>query len=148
MIFDNAIGSLYWRAGEASKVAYDVCGKELMNACIACATSAGFSRIGLWPALAMVTRREPLIRSTDSRVACAGQGNADRFADVTQGACSLFKLAYDVGVKDLPEGQSALRFMRNQLDRLGIGADLKAIPWGSKQFKLPPSKLVPEQVAT
>jgi hypothetical protein len=46
-----------------------------------------------------------------------------------------------VGVKNLPNSQSALAFTRQQLDRLGIGADLKRIPWGSKTFKLPPSQL-------
>lgn len=68
---------------------------------------------------------------------------ADLHADATQVACSFFKHAYDVGVKNLPDGQSALQFTRNQLDRLGIGADLKTIPWGSKSFKLPPSKRSP-----
>jgi hypothetical protein len=41
----------------------------------------------------------------------------------------------------LPDGQSALAFTRQQLDRLGIGTDLKRIPWGSKTFKLPPAQL-------
>jgi hypothetical protein len=44
-------------------------------------------------------------------------------------------------VKNLPDGQSALEFTRAQLDRLGIGAELSEIPWGSKRFKLPPSQL-------
>ena len=71
----------------------------------------------------------------------------DRYADPTQVACSFFAHAYKVGVKNLPEGQSAIQFTRNQLDRLGIGADLKTIPWGSKTFKLPPSKLANAQEA-
>ncbi len=65
----------------------------------------------------------------------------DRFADPTQVACSFFAYAYKVGVKNLPDGQSALQFTRAQLDRLGIGQDLTEIPWGSKKFKLPPSQL-------
>jgi hypothetical protein len=69
----------------------------------------------------------------------------DIHADATQVACSFFKHAYDVGVKNLPDGQSALQYTRHQLDRLGIGADLKQIPWGSKKFKLPPSKLAAAQ---
>ena len=69
----------------------------------------------------------------------------DRFANPTQVATSLFAHAYKVGVKNLPDGQSALQFTRNELDRLGIGADLKVIPWGSKTFKLPPSKLAAAQ---
>lgn len=56
-------------------------------------------------------------------------------------ACSLFKLAYAVKVRNLPDKLSAIQFTRNQLDRLGIGADLEKIPWGTKQVKLPPSKL-------
>ncbi len=63
-----------------------------------------------------------------------------------QAACALFAHAYKVGIKNLPDGQSALEFTRSQLDRLGIGADLKAIPWGRKSYKLPPSKLAAEDV--
>ncbi len=67
----------------------------------------------------------------------------DRYADPRQVACSFFAHAYKVGVKNLPEGQKALQFTRNQLDRLGIGAEPTQIPWGSKKFKLPASKLIP-----
>ena len=57
-------------------------------------------------------------------------------------------LAYAVGVKNLPDGQSALQFTRAQLDRLGIGRELTELPWGSKRFKLPPSSLpAPPQTA-
>jgi transposase len=69
------------------------------------------------------------------------QAVADRFADAKQVACSMFAHAYRVGVKNLPEGQSALQFTRRQLDRLELGQDLTHIPWGSKKFKLPPSDL-------
>ncbi len=65
----------------------------------------------------------------------------DRFAEATNVACSFFALVYKVGVKHLPDGQSALAFTRQQLDRLQIGADLQRLPWGSKSFKLPPSQL-------
>ena len=70
---------------------------------------------------------------------------ADRFADPPNVACSFFALAYRVGVRNLPEGQSALVFTREQLDRLGIGKDLQEIPWGSMHHKLPPSKLLIEK---
>ncbi|MSP14328.1 MAG: IS110 family transposase [Chloroflexi bacterium] len=43
---------------------------------------------------------------------------ADRFADDTQVACSMFALAYRLRVWNLPDGQSALSFTRNQMDRL------------------------------
>jgi transposase len=69
----------------------------------------------------------------------------DRFADPTNVACSLFAHAYQVGVRNLPERQSALAFTREQLDRLGIGQDLKEIRWGSTRRKLPPSKLLTEK---
>ncbi len=65
----------------------------------------------------------------------------DKHHDPRDVACSFFKLAYAVKVRNLPEKQSALQFTRNQLDRLGIGADLEKIPWGSKTFTLPPSRL-------
>jgi transposase len=67
---------------------------------------------------------------------------ADRFAEPADVARSLFAHAYKVGVKNLPKKQSALVFAREQLDKLGIGKDLKEIPWGSKPQKLPPSQLL------
>lgn len=70
---------------------------------------------------------------------------ADRFADPEKVACSFFRYAYKVGTQNLPEGQSALTFTRTQLDRLGMGIDLQEIPWGSRRFKLPPSKIVPQK---
>jgi hypothetical protein len=66
---------------------------------------------------------------------------ADRHADQTSIAASFFKLAYEIGVKNLPKGKSAKAFTRQQLDRLGIGAELNIVPWGSKQVVLPPSSL-------
>lgn len=66
---------------------------------------------------------------------------ADRYAEPADVACSLFRFVYKAGVRNLPEGQSALGFTRQQLDRLGIGAELTELPWGSKTFKLPPSTL-------
>ena len=70
------------------------------------------------------------------------KGEGDRFATEQQVACSFFSLAYKLRVKNLPDGMSALQFTRHHLDRLGIGQGLTHIPWGSKTFKLPPSKLV------
>lgn len=65
----------------------------------------------------------------------------DKHHDPRDIACSLFKLAYAVKVRNLPDKQSAIQFTRNQLDRLGIGADVETIPWGTKNVKLPPSRL-------
>jgi len=67
---------------------------------------------------------------------------ADRFAKEVQVARQFFGFAYKVGVGNLPDGQSAKEFTRNQLDRLGIGQDMTHLPWGSKRFQLPPSKLL------
>jgi transposase len=69
---------------------------------------------------------------------------ADRFADPTQVACGLFAFAYRARVKNLPGGQSALQFTRNQMDRLGIGQEVFILPWGTKKYRLPPSKLKAE----
>jgi transposase len=68
-------------------------------------------------------------------------GVADRYAEPAQVACSFFALAYDVGVARLADGHSAKSFTRAQLDRLGLGAELEIIPWGTKQVKLPRSRL-------
>jgi hypothetical protein len=68
---------------------------------------------------------------------------ADRFADPTNVARAFFGLAYDIGVRNLPNGLTALQLTRRNLDRLGIGAELTHVPWGSKTFKLPPSQLAP-----
>jgi transposase len=66
---------------------------------------------------------------------------ADRFAEPTQVACALFAHAYRLGIANLPDGQSALEYTRQQLDRLKLGQELTHIPWGSKRLKLPPSSL-------
>ena len=66
----------------------------------------------------------------------------DKFADPTQVACGLFAFAHRVRAKNLPNGLSALQFTRDQMDRLGLGQDVLILPWGTKRFKLPPSKLV------
>lgn len=69
------------------------------------------------------------------------KAEADRHAVPQQVATSLFTLAHRMHARNLPDGQSALQFTRNQLDRLGIGQDVEQIPWGSRCFKLPESKL-------
>lgn len=69
------------------------------------------------------------------------KAQADRYAVPQQVATSFFTLAHRVRARNLPDGQSALQFTRNQLDRLGIGREVVQIPWGSKRFKLPPSHL-------
>jgi transposase len=70
---------------------------------------------------------------------------ADRFADPQNVARSFLNHAYKIGVRKLPNRQSAPAFTREQLDRLGIGRNLQEIPYGSKHLKLPPSKLLIEK---
>lgn len=70
---------------------------------------------------------------------------ADRFANPRDVANSFFRYAYKVGVHNLPDGQSALSFTRNQLDRLKLGQDLLVIPVGVKKHRLPPSRLLTEK---
>ena len=72
-------------------------------------------------------------------------GEKDKFANPTQVACSMFAFAHRVRVKNLPNGMSALQFTRTQMDRLGIGQNVLIVPWGTKRFKLPPSKLAQKE---
>jgi transposase len=72
-------------------------------------------------------------------------GVVDRNADPRDVACAFLAHAYRVGVKNLVDGQSAVAYTREQLDRLGIGKELERIPWGWKGRKLPPSKLLVEK---
>jgi transposase len=67
---------------------------------------------------------------------------ADRFADPQSVARSFMDHAAQVRAHNLPQGQSAQAFTREQLDRLGLGIDLQEIYWGAKARKLPPSKLL------
>src|ERR1035437_8554687 len=63
----------------------------------------------------------------------------DRHADVTSVAASMLQLAYQIKKRNLPKGVSGRAFAREQLDRLGIGQDLAAVPAGKKKLNLPPS---------
>jgi transposase len=64
----------------------------------------------------------------------------DRFAEPKDVAHALLAHAYKIQVKNLPLQQSAPAFVRQQLDRLKIGQDLKTVYWGSGHRKLPPSQ--------
>jgi transposase len=70
---------------------------------------------------------------------------ADRFAEPRDVGRSFIAHAYKVGVKNLPQVQSAPGFVREQLDRLNIGQDLETVPWGSGHRNLPPSKILLEK---
>lgn len=66
---------------------------------------------------------------------------ADRYAEPGQVARMLLRHAHRLGQTHRPDGQSAAQYVRQQLDRLGLGADLKAIRWGNRVISLPPSRL-------
>jgi len=70
---------------------------------------------------------------------------ADQHADPGQVARTMFAFAHRVRAKNLPNGMSALQFTRTQMDRLGIGQEVLVVPWGTKCFKLPPSRLQPKE---
>ena len=76
------------------------------------------------------------------------EGSADRYADPEKVGSALFRFAYRVGVKNLPDGVSATQFTRDQLDRLEIGQDLTEIPHGTKRPKLPRSRLAQDAPPT
>lgn len=66
---------------------------------------------------------------------------ADRFADAERVARKFLAYAYDLGAAQRPDGQRAAEYVRTQLDRLQLGADLDAIPRGQQAVPLPPSRL-------
>jgi hypothetical protein len=101
---------------------------------------------------AVLARLEPRLGKNKAIVAIARkllvivwyvltEGCADRFADPEQVARKLLRHAHTLGRKHRPEGQTPAQYVRQQLDRLGQGADLTAIPWGSRPVPLPPSRL-------
>jgi transposase len=67
---------------------------------------------------------------------------ADRFADPERVARKLMQMAYALGRANRPQGQSTAAYVREQLDRLGLGARLQSIAWGQRTIQLPPSRLV------
>jgi len=66
---------------------------------------------------------------------------ADRFADPEMIARKLAYFAHALGRDNRPDGQSVGEFVRSQLDRLGVGADLEAILWGKRSISMPFSSL-------
>lgn len=67
---------------------------------------------------------------------------ADRFAEPERVARKFLQHAYRLGPNNRPDGQTPLAYTRQQLDRLGIGANLDQIAWGPKRkLQLPPSGL-------
>ena len=75
------------------------------------------------------------------------QQATDRFAEPEIVARKLMQFTYQIGSRNRPAGQSTAQFVRQQLDRLPLGAQLQEIPWGSrkKPIPLPPSSLPSKQ---
>jgi len=70
------------------------------------------------------------------------KGEADRYSSPERIARKLLQHTYKLGQKNRPAGQTAAGFVREQLDRLGIGVGLSTIAWGkSRVVALPPSRL-------
>lgn len=67
----------------------------------------------------------------------------DRFADLEMVAKKFMQFTYRLGKDNRPGGQSTAEYVRFHLDELALGAELHAIPWGTKKkpIPLPPSKL-------
>jgi hypothetical protein len=70
-------------------------------------------------------------------------GRPDRFAEPDLLARKFFQQAYRLGKDNRPAGQSVGQYVREQLDQLGLGAELTHVPWGDKKkpLPLPPSRL-------
>jgi transposase len=67
--------------------------------------------------------------------------SADRFVDPAQVARFFLQYAYRLGRTYQPEDPSPAAFVRRQLDRLGIGAELTCTYHGKRRVPLPPSSL-------
>jgi transposase len=69
---------------------------------------------------------------------------SDRFAEPELVARKLLQYAYTLGKANRPASQRPGQYVRHHLDRLGLGADLTAVSWGTKMKPrpLPPSALL------
>jgi transposase len=75
------------------------------------------------------------------------EGCADRFAEPEIVARKLLQHAYRLGAENRPDGQSTAEYVREQLDRLGLGEDLTAIQWGKRTISLPPAAPMPTRMS-
>ncbi len=68
-------------------------------------------------------------------------GVADCYADPARVARKLLNYTYKAGRRNRRPGQSTAEYVREQLDRLELGAELESIAHGQRPIPLPPSKL-------
>jgi transposase len=67
---------------------------------------------------------------------------ADRYANAQQVANSFLATVYkDIGARNLPNGETALEFVRRNLDSLGLGKDLLYVTRAGHVYFLPQSAL-------
>jgi len=69
------------------------------------------------------------------------KAEADRFAEPARVARKLLNYTYQVGRVNRRPGQSTAAYVREQLDRLKLGAELTGIDHGRRPIPLPPSQL-------
>lgn len=72
---------------------------------------------------------------------------ADRFAEPNRVARKLLNYTYRTGRANRRPGQSTAAYVREQLDRLHLGADLEKIARGKCAIPLPPSQQTPATTA-
>jgi transposase len=71
----------------------------------------------------------------------------DRFAEPVGVARKLLNYTYLLGKENRSAEQSGAQYVRQELDKLGIGIELTSIPWGPRRppIPMPPSKLLVEK---
>lgn len=65
------------------------------------------------------------------------ENETDRFAEPVGVARKLLNYAYLLGKQNRPAEQSAAEYVRQELDDLGLGMELTAIPWGPSRPPIP-----------
>ncbi len=71
------------------------------------------------------------------------RAEADRHADPERVARKLMQHAYRLGRQHRAPGESPGQYVRRHLDRLGLGAELRAVRWGTKKKPIPLPPPVP-----
>lgn len=137
------------RTGKITK-----CGRKDLRAAMVEAAQSAANTHPRWQA--ELARLEPRLGRNKAIVAIARKllvsvwhvlthQTADRHADPTRVARKLLQHAYRLGSANRPKGQAPAQYVRLHLDRLSLGADLTAVPWGQKKkpIPLPPKQPVP-----
>lgn len=126
-------------------------GRHEIRAVLVEAAQVGVIHDPRWKA--ELERLEPRLKRNKAIVAIArkmlviiwhilSKHEADHLADPIRIARKLLEFAYRLR-KENRDGQTAIIYVRNQLDRLGIGRDLTEFRYSGKLFRLPPSTLTP-----